>query len=432
MKMPQQPRSYAEILREKQSSLHEVLLDKATRDLVGRYNEEYLHWDELRRKDAVMDAELLWALMKMARESQAKRIHFSDIDLSYVVTGRSQQILHRLDKGTSGVSIDEGRNGSGMRRFVASSLMEEAIASSHLEGAVTTSKVAKKMLREGRKPRDRSEQMIMNDYLTMQRVSTVRDRPFTVETVLELHRIITHDTLEDPHDEGHFRSNDEVVLGDPLETGKVYFRPPPHGKVPQLMEELCAFANDDNSAEFQHPLVKAMIIHFMIGYIHAFVDGNGRLARALMYWYALKRDYWIFEYLAVSKVMKTGRARYGMAYLHTETDDNDVTYFFNYNLECIEKALAAFESYVARKRRERTGALEIVEVHKELNLRQAEILDDLVKHRGEPFTVAAMASKYDVVLQTARTDLHKLADLDLIEKREAGNKAYFVYRGKER
>ena len=58
MKMPQQPRSYAEILREKQSSLHEVLLDKATLDLVGRYNEEYLHWDELRRKDAVMDAEL--------------------------------------------------------------------------------------------------------------------------------------------------------------------------------------------------------------------------------------------------------------------------------------------------------------------------------------------------------------------------------------
>jgi len=408
------------------------MLSKETTDLVRRYNEEYLHWDELRRKDATIDAELLWALMKMARESQAKHVHFSDIDFSYVLTGHSQQILHQLDKGTSGISI-EGRNeGSNLKRYVASSLMEEAIASSHLEGAVTTSKVAKKMLREGRKPRDLSEQMIMNDYLTMQRVSAIRDRPFTMEVVLELHRIITHDTLDDPMDEGHFRSNDEVVLGDPLEAGKVYFRPPPHGKVPQLMEELCAFANDEKSAEFQHPLVKAMIIHFMIGYIHAFVDGNGRLARALMYWYALKRDYWIFEYLAVSKVMKTSRARYGMAYLHTETDDNDVTYFLNYNLECMEKALAAFESYVARKRREQTGVLEIVEVHKELHLRQAEILDDLVKHRGEPFSVAAVASKYDVVLQTARTDLHRLADLDLIEKKDVGNKAYFVYRGKNR
>ena len=41
-----------------------------------------------------------------------------------------------------------------------------------------------------------------------------------------------------------------------------------------------AFANAQSSP-FVHPVVKAMALHFAIGFIHPFVDGNGRTARAL-------------------------------------------------------------------------------------------------------------------------------------------------------
>ena len=140
-----------------------------------------------------------------------------------------------------------------MYRYIVSSLMEEAIASSQIEGAVTTTKEAKRMLRENRKPRSRSERMILNDYLTMQRLKEIKDQPLTVETILELHRSITNGTLEDASFEGRFRTDDEVVVADPFELDKVYHRPPSFVKLQAYMEDLCRFANERTNLSFQHP-----------------------------------------------------------------------------------------------------------------------------------------------------------------------------------
>jgi len=73
-------------------------------------------------------------------------------------------------------------------RYLLSSLMEEAITSSQMEGAATTRDVAKAMIRSRRPPRDRSERMILNNFLTMQRIRELRDQPLTLQLVLELQR----------------------------------------------------------------------------------------------------------------------------------------------------------------------------------------------------------------------------------------------------
>src|SRR5690606_2780541 len=79
-----------------------------------------------------------------------------------------QEELHQIDLGAGGlVGIPEPLTNPQTRdRYLVSSLMEEAITSSQLEGAVTTRAVAKEMIRTGRKPRDTSEQMILNNYAT--------------------------------------------------------------------------------------------------------------------------------------------------------------------------------------------------------------------------------------------------------------------------
>jgi Fic family protein len=171
-----------------------------------------------------------------------------------------------------------------------------------------------------------------------------------------------------------------------------------------------------------------MAIHFMIGYVHPFIDGNGRLARALMYWHALKNDYWLFEYMAISRVIKERKGRYGLAYLYTETDDNDLTYFINYNLDCMKKALEDTRDYMARKRAEQRDAFRLVEVHPELNLRQAEILRDATECEGRGLTIAEVMSRYGVVHQTARTDLNRLVEMGLLDRRTNGNKMYYSRR----
>lgn len=429
MKMPQRPKSKIQILSENGVTITELAADPVSSQLITRFNDEYIHWDELRRKDLKQDPEAVWGLMKLLRSSQCKHIALGDLILSYNTTNYSQQILHMLDTGASGFLITPDGSRPEMERYVISSLMEEAIASSQIEGAVTTIQVAKRMLREKRKPRSPSERMILNDYQTMNRIKEVKDKPLSIDLILELHKLITKDTLENPADEGRFRTNDEIVVADVLEADRIFHAPPPHTKIPGYMDNLCAFVNKSQEENFLHPLIKAIIIHFVIGYVHPFVDGNGRLARALMYWYALKDGYWLFEHMAVSKVIKESRGRYGAAYLYTETDENDVTYFINYNLECMKRALENTRRYIERKQKEQQAATKLVESHPELNFRQAEMLKDFVKHRGELITVNATATKFNVARQTARTDLLLLSKLGFLDMKRMGErKLIFSYK----
>jgi Fic family protein len=423
MKIPEKPKPFSQL----QDKIIKEGLTKKSIELANRFDEDYIHWDELRRKD-IPEPENIWALVKLSRTSNSYPIDFRDVELHYNITKEAHRILHILDIGASGsIVAAEPLHESEMERYVVSSLMEEAIASSQLEGAVTTTKEAKRMLQEGRRPRSLSERMIFNDYATMQRITQIADRPLTPSSILELHRLITHETLDDPAFEGRLRRDDETVVMDPLE-GTIYHQPPSRFKIPGYMDELCAFANDDNSGDYLHPLLKAIVIHFMIGYLHPFVDGNGRLARALMYWKAIRSGYRLFEYMAVSKVIKQSRGKYSLAYLYTETDENDVTYFINFNLECMEKALENTKTYIRRKQEEAKTATAIVEMHPELNFRQAEILKDFLKHKDESVTVAKIVSKFNVVHQTARTDLLLLTRLGFLDMRRVGRKMFFIYR----
>ena len=95
--------------------------------------------------------------------------------------------------------------------------MEEAIASSQLEGAATTRKVAKEILRKNRKPRNKSEQMIVNGFHTIQRAVKLRGEKLTPKLILEFQKEITKDTLKDPDDVGKWRDNNEIVVADPIE-----------------------------------------------------------------------------------------------------------------------------------------------------------------------------------------------------------------------
>jgi len=106
-----------------------------------------------------------------------------------------------------------------------SSLLEEAITSSQLEGAATTSRVARSMLRSGRKPANRYERMILNNYHGLEYVREIRDRRMSPALLLDLHRVLTEETLEDPEQAGRLRTaSDDVVVHAP--DGTILHDPP--------------------------------------------------------------------------------------------------------------------------------------------------------------------------------------------------------------
>jgi Fic family protein len=427
MKLPEIPEFSKEILEE----AGKYLYDEQITALANKYNERYLHWEELKHRQTPLSPVIIWNIMKISRILKAKSLKFGNWIFKYTLIDEFQENLHILDKSAAGNLLSSlGTLQDNRKKYIISSLMEEAIASSQIEGAATTREVAKRMLQENRKPANKSEKMIVNNYITMKYIMDLKKETFTIDKVLEVHKLITRGTLEKPEYEGNFRKNDEIAVYS--HDGTLLHKPVEYTKVPKLIAELCDFANSKEE-NFIHPVIKGIIIHFLIGYIHPFNDGNGRAARALFYWYLLKNDYWLFEYMAVSRVINDSKKQYRDAYLHTESDrtlndSGDLTYFIKYNLYCIQKALDEILGYLERKQIEQSQALKIIAESGNLTLRQAEILKQFLKQPEKPIAIKEIMTTYSVAYATARSDLFSLEKSGYVEKRKVGKKLIFIFK----
>ena len=390
----------------------------------------YLHWDKLRRHipPAGLSHREWWTAIKLTRGG--KPIGLNDTvgrSFQFSVPELVLECLHQIDLGSGGwARVPEPITNPQTRdRYLVSSLMEEAITSSQLEGAATTREVAREMIRTGRKPRDGSEQMILNNFVTMQSIRGLKSSPLSPELVFRIHRMVTEKTLEDPTAAGRFRREDErrVVADD---FGTVYHDPPIAGELTARLEAMCAFANGQTPDFFVHPAVRAILLHFWLAYDHPFVDGNGRTARALFYWSMLRSGYWLFEFISISKILRKAPVKYGRSFLYTETDDNDLTHFLIAQTQVIRQAIGELHEYISRK----TEEVREMELHLRaldlLNHRQVEVVRHALKHPGQRYTIASHQNSHAVAYQTARTDLLDLGRRLMLDQRKKGKQFVFV------
>lgn len=389
----------------------------------------YLHWDELRHRPPPdgLSTRQWWLVQKLARRGTPLPLvgtngrPFTFCQPSLLLKG-----LHDIDMTAGGnvLAPEAVTNPHTRDRYLLSTLMEEAITSSQMEGAATTRDVAKDMIRSGRRPRDRSERMILNNYRTMQRIRELREEPLTPALVLELHGIVTRDALDDPLAAGRLRAPGVEVVVDDL-YGTVFHVPPPAEQLPQRIEALCAFANGSTPEEFLHPVVRAITLHFWLAYDHPFVDGNGRTARALFYWSMLHQKYWLFEFISISSIINKSRSKYELSFLHAETDDNDLTYFLLAQVKVIQQAIASLHRYLERKSQEISSLQRRLQGLEGLNHRQMALLRHALRHPGFRYTVGSHQASHGVSNQTARTDLQKLAAQDLLLPTRQGRREVF-------
>ena len=315
--------------------------------------------------------------------------------------------------------------------YIINSLMEEAISSSILEGAATTRKAAKEMLREGRKPKTHAEQMVVNNYEALQFILKKKAAPLTKELILDVQRIVTAGTIDEKYI-GKFRTDNEVVVADST-NGLVYHTPPDFSEIDGFIESFCTFANDNKNPgkeeieNFIHPVIKGILLHYLMGYYHPFNDGNGRTARTIFYWFVLSRGYWLFEYLPVSRIILKSRKNYGLAYLYTEYDENDLTYFLQYNISCIVQALDDLLKFLESKQTEQNATKAIIRKIEGINQRQADILREMMEHSDEYYSIRKIMQMYDVVYQTARTDLLDLENRKFVTRQQRGREFLFIF-----
>lgn len=408
--------------------LTEVLVSPSTADT------DYRPWDWFFRHNppAGLTREQWWAAVRLRRTQTARPTPFTMKDGTRFTYNLPDPLLRVIDdvsaRARGQVELPEPiANAATRDRYLVRSLIEEAMTSSQLEGASTSRVRAKQMLREDRAPRDRSEQMILNNYSAMQRVIELKDERLTPGLVCEIHRIVTDGALDDPADAGRLQRPGDArvrIYGTQTEE-QILHVPPPAETLPERLETLCGFANDsgrsDSTVPYMPPLLRALTLHFMMGYDHYFADGNGRTSRAVFYWSMLRQGFFLTEFLSISRLLRKAPAKYARSFLLTEQDEGDLTYFFLAQAQVVVQAIDELDAYLARK----TGQLrEATRLLRDLGLnhRQVALVEIFLRNPSGSVTVEEHRTTHGVVPQTARTDLQGLERRGLLTSSKQGRK----------
>lgn len=405
-------------------------------EFIQKANAEYFDWDSVRHRPIPQNLtpEEAWGAIRFSRMANQKPLTLKDPSgnpFVYWLPQRFQQVLHEVDQKASGSQLFDEQSynfvSDSKDQIIISSLMEEAIATSQIEGAVTTRDQAKEMLRSKRKPRNKSEQMVLNSYQTIRMLRTVLGEPLSIDLLNRIQTEITVNTLDDGNEPGKFRTpNDKIVIVDEGDNQVVY-TPPAADQLPQRMQQLVDFANTEHKDNnFIHPLIKASILHFMLAYEHPYPDGNGRTARALFYWYMLKSGYWLFEYLTISRAVYQSPIQYYRSFLFTEYDNNDLTYSLHYMLKVTHNSIEQLKQVLRKKQQESKNVAQTLRDFPGINHRQRELLSNAARHRDKIYTIAAHRESHGISYQTARTDLLDLAERKLLEQKMSGNRMVFL------
>lgn len=385
-------------------------------EVVNIVNETFEYWDTIKYKRCPEGCtpQQLWTYVKAVRVKSMMSV-WGKYGITLTLTNQMQRMCHEIDMnwggswGTDSIIGDENKE-----QYLVGSLMEEAIYSSQMEGAATTRKVAKEMLRKKMTPKDKSQQMIANNYQTIQFIVSHKDALLTPELLLQIHQLMTEHTMQNPQEAGCFRSNNDVVVENGITHETVHI-PPTYEEIPNFVEDLCRFFNEQDAPQFIHPIIRGIIIHFMVAYVHPFADGNGRTARALFYWYMLKQGYWLTEYLSISRVIAKSKKSYEKAFLYTEADGMDMGYFVAYNMRVLQQSFKQLQDYIKRKQEEKRAANSFLRIGN-INARQAQIIKMFADDSNLVVTIADLQAKFLVSPTTAKADVVGLMNMGLLSE----------------
>src|SRR3990167_3847301 len=228
----------------------------------------------------------------------------------------------------------------------------------HLEGNALSSEEVKDVL-EGTEviARDRDVQEVINYRNVLKFIDAVQIQigtsgayNFTIETILEIHRLTTEKILPS-ESTGKFRLRQVVIKNS--KTGQITYTPPPAVEVPYLIEDLVNWINTDEAKQL-HPILKAGIIHYEIARIHPFVDGNGRVARSVATLVMFLDGYDIRKFFSFEEYFDENPMQYYLTLqavsnqLVLDTHERDLTPWLEYFIEGVAIELNKVKEKVQR------------------------------------------------------------------------------------
>ena len=383
--------------------------------LIAQFMERYLSRQEIiHRLPVSISIQQFWPELEKERRKRSQELPLlaqNGKPFWFVLTGGIEKQcdaiaeLARRDIAFTGPEFDA---------LFQDAVVDEAVYSSVIEGAFTSREQAVDFIRQNKQPRNKSEQMVKNNYDALTYVLEHLEDEISEETILQIAQIVTRSAAE--VQVNGYRDGAVYVTG---REGVVY-TPPQADAVPEMMRLLVAFIQKSEL----HPLLKACIAHFYFVYIHPFGDGNGRTARALSYMMLLQSGYDFFRYFSISGIVAEERGKYYRSMRNVEDSDGDMTYFIDAYSGMLARTVEQMEHHL--KYHVIAGQkLKELEQNGTLNERQLKGAKWLLESSGSNVTVEIWRKKYKVVTETARRDLLALCDAGLLVRELDGRKAVF-------
>ena len=405
-----------------------IVLERGLRDmesLIDAFTHRYLTRQEvLYRVTPRENMEVFWPQLLEARKKYAVEIPLRDKkgnkfwlahiqELTESITYVEDSGKHELFAMVQGELADN---------IILDAILDEAFYSSVIEGAFSTKQRTAELIATKSKPANKSEQMILNNYMALQYVLENLDKPIEEDMILSIYRLVTKNTLETGDMVERYRNGPVYVWDAGL--NKAIYEGPEFPNVPSMMNALIEFIHDDSDGI--HPIIKACILHFYFVYIHPFFDGNGRTARAISYMYLLQRGYSFFKFFSISSIVREQKAKYYKAIMDAENPEGDLTYFVLFYtsmvMDSIKLVLGRFEKEFYTKIVQ--DCMEKLDIA--LSNRQEKTIDSLMKGKKVFLTVEDYTKRFKVAYETGRSDLNQLVDFGLLTKTKVGKK--FVYK----
>lgn len=373
--------------------------------------DRYLHWHDLQQKTMPVQGinhKQWWQLLKAKRRARWQPLPFQigDQRFFWVLDDELLKLLAAIDRQ---LTIELPRQVP--TRILADDYLAESLASLHLSGLAFDESQAAHWLRTGCAKDELSgdtnflEPLASLEHLLRSEAQT----NFSIELLKQWVTIITGEST--------LRKTDYQLE----QNGVVYYSAPTPALIESALQQYCDFAKQEESTMrgYMHPILKAVVLHFMLAFIRPFAEGNGRLARVVFYRYLRHAGYaWIHD-VALSAVLKNNVAEYEQAFLLTETDSNDLTYFLIQQLQTLQQAIQVYQQ-------KQQDILEKTRLYPTtLNERQGYLLCEMQEHQETGYRLARYKERFNITYETSRTDLMKLAKNGLTRKYKIGKA--FVY-----
>lgn len=220
------------------------------------------------------------------------------------------------------------------KAFQTDAMVRSAHHGTHIEGNELNFDQAEKVLLGQQvvaRPRDIQE--VINYRKVVEHIEKLQAKDTTShvddELIKTLHKMVVEKIL-DVSRSGEYRTT-QVVIKNSL-TGEITFTPPPAIAVPVQIQELITFINKTKPDDM-HPVLKAATVHYELARIHPFVDGNGRVSRALSTFILFKEGYDIRKFFSLEEYFDNDAIRYYNALQSVGRNNGDLTEWLTYFTE---------------------------------------------------------------------------------------------------